>query len=111
MTEARELMSSARSYLTEGNLPLAYDLAQEASQMLQQVANIQLTRQILFKYLVYSSYMILLFTTGILILFLFSFLFYSCSYSYYDAFHYIYCYFYPMSICAAVIALNLLFAN
>ena len=37
MNEVRELMSSARSYLSEGNLSLAFDLAQEASQQLQQV--------------------------------------------------------------------------
>ena len=120
MTEVRELMSSARSYLTEGNLPLAYDLAQEASQMLQQVINIQFTRLILFK-IVFSSFKIFLFTTGILIVFLFSFLFYfySCSYlysysysyPYYDSLHYIYCYFYSVSICAAVIASNYSFSN
>ena len=114
MTEVRELMSSARSYLTEGNLPLAYDLAQEASQMLQQVINIQFTRLILFK-IVFSSFKIFLFTTGILIVFLFSFLFYfysySYSYPYYDSLHYIYCYFYSMSICAAVIDSNYSFSN
>lgn len=37
MTEVRELMSTARTYLSEGNLSHAFDLAQEASQLLQQV--------------------------------------------------------------------------
>ena len=48
MTEVRELMGSARSYLTEGNLPLAYDLAQEASQMLQQVKNVPFPSRVVF---------------------------------------------------------------
>lgn len=39
MAEVRELMSTARSYLSEGNLSPAFDLAQEASQLLQQVRN------------------------------------------------------------------------
>lgn len=37
MTEVRELMSTARTYLSEGNLSHAFDLAQEATQLLQQV--------------------------------------------------------------------------
>ena len=37
MNEVRELMGTARQYLSEGNLSLAFDLAQEASQLLQQV--------------------------------------------------------------------------
>lgn len=40
MAEVRELMSTARSYLSEGNLSPAFDLAQEASQLLQQVRNV-----------------------------------------------------------------------
>ena len=43
MNEVRELMSSARSYLSEGNLSLAFDLAQEASQQLQQVRAVAVT--------------------------------------------------------------------
>ena len=43
MTEVRELMSTARTYLSEGNLSYAFDLAQEASQLLQQVCKSTMT--------------------------------------------------------------------
>ena len=38
MTEAREMMTTARTFLNEGNFVAAFELAQEAAQLIQMVS-------------------------------------------------------------------------
>ena len=41
MTEAREMMTTARTFLNEGNFVAAFELAQEAAQLIQMVSTVQ----------------------------------------------------------------------
>ena len=41
MAEAREMMTTARTFLNEGNFAAAFELAQEAAQLIQMVSTVR----------------------------------------------------------------------